>query len=427
MRQIKSAWGWIPTLYFAQGLPYVAVMTISVVMYKNLGLSNTDIAIYTSWLYLPWVIKPIWSPLIEIFKTKRWWIVIMQLLIGASFSGIAFSLQAAGWVQLSLCIFWLMAFSSATHDIASDGFYMIGLNEYQQSWFSGIKNTFYRLAMLSGQGLFLLFVSWIDKINPGNPTTGWKYLFLMLALLFIILSTYHNFILPKEDSYQTKDKNIEKTLSSIIKEFMATFIVFFQKKNIKSTLIFLLTFRFAEAQLVKMASPFLLDLNEQGGMGLTVGDVGFIYGTIGIIALTIGGITGGMVIAAKGLKYWLWPMSMAITLPNLAYVFLAYNINADYLSINIAVAIEQFGYGFGFTGYMMYMIYSANGTHKTSHYAICTAFMALGMMIPGLFSGMMQEWLGYKNFFIWIMISCLPVYLGTSLISIESDFGKKRE
>lgn len=608
----RSAWAWIPTLYYAQGIPYVVVMTVSVIMYKRLGISNTDIALYTSWLYLPWVIKPLWSPIVDLFKTKRWWIVIMQLLVGAGLAGVAFTIPLPGFFQYTMAFFWLLAFSSATHDIAADGFYMLGLKEHEQAYFVGIRSTFYRFAMITGQGLLIILAGffevftgqepvlfsveaspdaaivskfpeqerepgadaltflvseerlklstqnipkeaadslrqWVagqnlehgfvlpeeaaDPKKPswfarsvsspfshwlrtrirrdtgpdlnleamqgnigllgitlsGPPETGkeivlnsrfrrgdasirmiqgdrlifnednwnqtawiaiqvdrkldrpaeaffegrsgniplaWSITFFVLAGLFLLFFAYHRFILPRP---ATDKALVQEVGQNAFTEFFKTFSSFFRKDNIGAALAFFLLFRLGEAQLVKMASPFLLDAREIGGLGLTTGDVGLIYGTIGILALTIGGILGGLMASKKGLKFWILPMTFAINLPNLMYVYLSYATPTEFWLIAGSVAIEQFGYGFGFTAYMLFMIYFAEGKHKTAHFAICTGFMALGMMIPGMFSGWLQEIIGYQNFFIWVMICTIPGFLVLRFLKIDKGFGIKKK
>ena len=614
----KTPWTWIPTLYFAQGIPYVIVMTVAVIMYKRLGISNTDIALYTSWLYLPWVIKPFWSPFVDLIKTKRWWIVSMQLLIGAGLAGVAFFIPAPFFFQATLAVFWLLAFSSATHDIAADGFYMLALDDSQQSFFVGIRSTFYRLAMITGQGLLIIlagalevstgttplkievessntinnetsipsfensfaengdvyFYSYPEKLiistenisseqlnelkafakeqneingfinkevtttassventqtswwaknvseplgsfikenfgeneskktqqlsgnlqgnagliavslsskpKPGeemvlntrfssgdksislvsgerfvfnednwdkpayllvqidrkltdevsatlsavsgNLPLAWSITFYILAGFFILIFIYHRFILPKPAS----DAPQSHPSSEIMKQFGKTFSSFFQKKGIGLALAFMLLYRLSEAMLVKLASPFLLDSREVGGLGLTTGQVGFVYGTVGIIALTLGGIIGGVAASRKGLKYWIWPMALSITLPNAAYVYLAMTTPDNMFLINLAVAFEQFGYGFGFTAYMLYLIYFSDGEHKTAHYAIATGFMALGMMLPGMMAGWLQDLIGYSHFFIFVMICTIPTLLIIPFMKIDKNFGKKK-
>ena len=421
-KTLRSPWSWIPTLYFAEGLPYVAVMTVSVIMYKRFGLSNTDIALYTSWLYLPWVIKPFWSPFVDILKTKRWWIVSMQLLIGAGLAGIAFTLPTPFFLQASLAFFWLMAFSSATHDIAADGFYMLALDDSQQSFFVGIRSTFYRLAMISGQGLLIILAGSLEK-STGKIPLAWSITFFLMAGLFIAFMVYHRFLLPRPPEDAGKAAHTPKMVLIV---FGKTFKSFFIKKDILLALAFILLYRLAEAMLVKLASPFLLDSREVGGLGLSTSEVGITYGTVGVIALTLGGIIGGIVASRNGLKYWLWPMALAITLPNVAYLLLATFQPENLFWVNVAVATEQFGYGFGFTAYMLYLIYFSQGEHKTAHYSICTGFMALGMMFPGMAAGWIQEQLGYENFFRFIMLAIIPTLLLIPFMKVDSNFGKKK-
>ena len=590
-------------------------MTVSVIMYKRLGISNTDIALYTSWLYLPWVIKPLWSPIVDILKTKRFWIIIMQLFIGAGLAGVALTIPVSNFFQYTLAFLWLLAFSSATHDIAADGFYMLGLSEHQQAYFVGIRSTFYRLAMITGQGLLVILAGYFESttglptvditvysspdaveqtidvnslsfnaqngelqivaepaelkistsgsnqayvdsivnfakdwnglngfttyIKPGknlnsattqesssnelssfesfikntfgadqknvdvsstvgniglihfhlsgkpeqdeeivinfgssggdksisliegtrftfnstnwnkpalaviqldpkletistatfearagNIKLSWVITFSILTGLFFLFFVYHKFMLP----YSPHDKPaIADPNKSVFKEFIDTFVLFFKRKHIGVILGFLLLYRLGESQLVKLASPFLLDTREVGGLGLTTGEVGLVYGTVGILALTIGGLIGGFLAARNGLKYWLWWMLLAINLPNVVYIYMSYAMPESFFLINLCVAIEQFGYGFGFTAYMLYMIYVSQGDHKTAHFAITTAFMALGMMIPGMISGWLQELIGYQHFFIWVILATIPAFIITKFIPLESNFGMKKE
>ncbi len=606
----RSAWAWVPSLYFAQGIPYVVVMTVSVIMYKRLGISNADIALYTSWLYLPWVIKPFWSPVVDLLKTKRWWIVVMQLLVGAGLAGVALTIPVPGFFQYTLAFFWLLAFSSATHDIAADGFYMLGLKEHEQAYFVGIRSTFYRFAMITGQGLLIILagfietrtglepvrftvtaephlpggayksdplddrnggrpgfvitseeielstanidrekaneilafaseqniingftepepdiepsVSWFARsvsapladwlreklgieedvdlqmenmqgnvallgvslssppgpdeeivlntsfqrgdgsirlvrgerlvfnrdnwdntawmavqLDPaldrpaeahfeglsGNIPFAWTVTFFFLAGLFLVFMLYHRFFLPFP---QGDRPSVNEKGKSIFSGFIKTFSAFFRKENIGPALAFLLLYRLGEAQIVKMASPFMLDPREVGGLGLTTGDVGLIYGTIGILALTLGGIVGGIVASRKGLKYWVLPMALAMNVPNLVYVLLSVYTPHSMWVISGGVAFEQFGYGFGFTAYMLYMIHFSEGSHKTAHFAFCTGFMALGMMLPGMISGWIQEIVGYVNFFIWVVICTIPGFIVIFYLKINPTFGVKK-
>jgi PAT family beta-lactamase induction signal transducer AmpG len=617
----RNPWLWIPSLYYAEGIPYVVVMTVSVIMYKRLGISNTDIAFYTSWLYLPWVIKPLWSPLVDVLKTRRLWIIATQLVVGAGLAGVALTIPTDRFFQYTLAFLWLLAFSSATHDIAADGFYMLGLSKHDQAFFVGIRSTFYRLAMITGQGLLIILTGYVEsntglppvdvtvKAEPesaitsilypdslslaagdgeirilthpqslaiaatvrsksdvdsllalaknhnlqhgfyaaerekpksgelswwakyiavpwqqnivipleaflkkhfaakrveardrnstgnigivyfylsnrpepgkeivvnfgrksgdksinlvegerfvfteenwqapfmaaiqldaklqsvseatftaraGNIPFSWVVTFFVLTGLFALFFVYHRLMLPRPAG----DGRATQEAANIFSEFFDTFVSFFKKKNILVIIAFLLLYRFAEAQLVKLATPFLLDAQEIGGLALTTGQVGFVYGTVGIIALTVGGLLGGFIAARHGLKFWLWWMVLAINLPNAVYIFLSYTTPDDFFVINLCVAIEQFGYGFGFTAYMLYMIYVSEGEHKTAHFAICTGFMALGMMLPGMFSGWLQEMIGYQHFFVWVLIATIPGFIVTKFIPLDPEFGKKTE
>ena len=604
----RSPWTWVPSLYLAEGLPYVAVNIVSVIMYKRMGISNADIALYTSMLYLPWVIKPIWSPLVDMLKTKRWWIVITQLVMAIGFACIALTIPASLFFRITLAFFWLLAFGSATHDIAADGFYMLGLNTNQQAKYVGIRSTFYRIATITGQGLLVILAGFLesssgrepvsifieaspeysktvfmlpvagedkaggddlyfvldsdslqistqaadrDSLNllmdsvkasnlrygfvreedtgeessgwwssrvseplgewirdnfgeerssftdlsgsvalvpvrlsmkpgpdekivlntalkkgdksialiqgehlvfnetnwdktaymvfqadpkltgytsvdyeglSGNIPMAWSVTFFVLAGLFFVFSFYHRVVLPKPDTDRPHE---DLKASVVLKEFGETFASFFRKPQVGAALFFMLTFRFAEAQLLKLINPFLLDPIDKGGLGLTTGEVGFVYGTVGITGLTIGGIIGGLAAAWGGLKKWLWPMTLSMLLTTATFLYLSFSQTDNMLIINICVFVEQFGYGFGFTAYMLYLIYFSVGNYKTAHYAISTGFMALGMMLPGMFAGWLQEQLGYNHFFIWVMICSIVPLIAVALLKIDPEFGKK--
>ena len=410
---IKS-FAWVSSLYFTEGLPYVAVMTISILLYKQMGLSNTEITFYTSWLYLPWVIKPLWSPFIDLIKTKRWWITAMQLLIGAAFGGVAFTLPTHFWLQGSLFFFWVMAFSSATHDIAADGFYMLGLDQQGQSIFVGIRSLFYRLATIFGQGVLVMIAGNLQVIYRNNIPFSWSLMFYGVAGLFIALWLWHSYILPRPAEDISRSGISANTIWS---EFVHTIVTFFQKPQVLTAILFMLLYRMPEGLLAKVSALFLIDAEHNGGLGLSPQEYGLVQGTVGVVGLILGGISGGIAAGIHGLKRWLWPMVCAITLPDLVYVYMSY----------VCVFVEQFGYGFGFTAYMLYLIYYSQGEYKTSHYALCTAFMALSLMIPGLVAGALQEAVGYRTFFIIVMICCAVTFIVTSFLKIDPEFGKKKE
>lgn len=419
----RNPWAWISTLYFAQGLPYVAVMTLSVIMYKRLGISNTDIALYTGWLYLPWVIKPVWSPFIDIISTKRRWTLMMQWTLAASLAGIAFTIPTEMFFQLTLAVFWIVGFTSATHDIAADGFYMLALTGHQQSFYVGIRSTFYRIATVAGQGALVILAGSIETCT-GDIPFAWSVAFGVLSVFFLMVSLYHGWALPRPVADSARDSS--RSAHDVFREFVDTFRSFFRKKQIWAAVAFMLLYRLPEAQLVKLINPFLLDPVSEGGLGLSTKVVGFVYGTIGIIGLTSGGIVGGIMAARGGLRRWLKPMAWSMSLTCLTFVYLSYATEPSLLTINICVFVEQFGYGFGFTAYMLYLIYFSEGRHRTAHYSICTGFMALGMMLPGMAAGWLQETIGYRYFFIWTIVCCAATIGVCSILKIAPDFGLKK-
>jgi len=423
-----SPWAWVPSLYLVQGLPNVAVVSISVVMYSRMGLSNTDITFYTGLLYLPWVIKPFWSPFVDLLKTKRWWIFIMQLLMGAGFAGIAFTIPTSFFFQATLAFFYLVAFSSATHDIAADGFYMHSLDTNQQAVFVGIRSTFFRISNLLGGGVLIMLAGYLERLTGENITLAWSITFFVIAGILIVFGLYHRFMLPKPDS--DNQQHIHLTASKIVSEFVLTFVTFFKKPQILVALFFIMTFRFSEAQMLKMIPLFLMAPLEKGGLSLSVEQYGFVYGTMGMIALTLGGIIGGITASRGGLKKWIWPMTLTMLVTATVFVYLSFSQTGSLLMINLCIFIEQFGYGFGFTAYMLYLMYYSQGEQKTAHYAICTGFMALGFMLPQMFAGWVQEHLfngSYKNFFLWVSACSIVPIISVSLLKIDPTFGKKNE
>jgi PAT family beta-lactamase induction signal transducer AmpG len=415
----SNPWAWVPSLYFAEAIPYVVVMVLSVAIYKDFGISNTDITFYTSWLYLPWVIKPLWSPFIDMFRTKRWWTVSMQFIIGAALGSVALTTHLPAFFQASLAILWLMAFSSATHDIAADGFYMLALPQKQQSAFVGVRSTFYRLANIAGQGGLIYLAGQLTE-RTHDVAYAWSVVLFITGGMFLALWAWHTFILPRPAS----DHKVA-TSDNYIKEYFRTFAVFFGRRDILLVLGFILTYRLGESQLIKLVIPFLKDPLAKGGLGLTTSQVGMVYGTVGVLFLTLGGLLGGYLISKIGLKRALWLMVFAVHVPDLAFVFLSTTLPQNIVVIAASIAFEQFGYGFGFTALMLYMIMVSEGEHKTSHYAICTGLMALGMMVPGMFSGRVQEFLGYQHFFVYVVLMTLPAFLMAALVKIDPEFGKK--
>ncbi|MCR5561604.1 MAG: MFS transporter [Bacteroidales bacterium] len=430
MTKAGSPWAWVPTLYFFEGIPYFLVNVVSVTMFKRLGMDNASLAALTSLLYLPWVIKPLWSPLVDVVRTKRWWILAMQTLLVACFAALAFSLPhtvAGGPVASggaapapvgpfipALVLFYIGAMLSATHDIAADGFYMLALDSRQQSLFVGIRSTFYRISSVFGQGVIVVVAGLLEE-RLGTIPKAWSLTLLGSSALLALLSLWHFRFLPHSespDSRQQSHGNQDQPRS-----FWAAFGTFFAKPGIGLALAFMLLFRLPEALSVKMLTPFMLDPASAGGLGLSTTQSGLVYGTVGVIALTIGGILGGIFAARVGLRKAMWPMALSLALPCAVYLYMAMAQPSQLWVVYLCVAFDQFGYGFGFTAYMLYLMYFSDGAYKTSHYAICTAFMALSMMVPGFFAGWLQQALGYTGFFVLVMICCLATVAVTAVLA----------
>lgn len=420
-KSARSPWAWVPTLYIAEGIPYFIVNVISVTMFKRLGMSNGDLAFWTSLLYLPWSLKPLWSPFVDVIRTKRWWILLMQAVLTVAFAALSLSVGPSTFVW-TLIIFYIAAFASATHDIAADGFYMIALDPHRQSLFVGIRSTFYRIASVFGQGVIVVVAGLLEE-RLGDIPKAWSLTLVGCAVLFGLLAVWHTWSLPHEEAAGGR----QLSASAIFKDFGRSFATFFSKRGVWLAIVFMLLYRLPEAFSVKMLSPFMLDPIEAGGLGLTTAQSGLVYGTVGVIALTIGGILGGLFAARFGLRKSLWPMALSLALPCSVYLYMALAQPTDLWIIYLCVAFDQFGYGFGFTAYMLYMIWFSDGEFKTSHYAICTAFMAFSMMIPGFFAGWMQEALGYSGFFWVVMACCLCTVAVTFIVRRKIDplYGKK--
>ncbi len=405
----KSPWLWIPTLYFVEGIPYFIVNTISLIMFKDMGMDNGTLSLLTSLISLPWVVKPLWSPFVDIFRSKRWWIVTMQVLMLAAIGLIAATVRMSTFT-LTLILFIVAAFASATHDIAADGFYMLALDKRQQSAFVGIRSTFYRIASVFGQGVLVVMAGMLEK-RLGDIPAAWSVTMIVSASILALMALYHAFILPRP----ADDRNAGevRTAADVVREFGEAFASFFRKKGIWIAIAFMLLYRLPEAFSVKMLFPFFRDPVEAGGLGFTTDMYGVVFGTFGVIALLAGGILGGLAAARLGLRKCLWPMALSLALPCAVYLYMSIAQPESLWTVGACVVFDQFGYGFGFSAYMLYMMHFSEGPMKTSHYAICTAFMALSMMLPGLVAGYLQEALGYVGFFILVMICCLATFFVT--------------
>lgn len=417
----KSPWTWVPTLYFFEGLPYFIVNTISVIIFKDLGMDNGTLALLTSLIGLPWMIKPLWSPFVDIFRSKRWWIVTMQIIMAVTVALLALTLPSASPFTLTLILFVIAGFASATHDISADGYYMIGLDKHDQSVFVGIRNTFYRVSMVFGQGVLVVIAGLLEK-KTGSVSLAWRLTLVISAVILALLSWYHSFILPKAEEERRAETRSAK---SVLAEFGGAFSSFFTKKGSLLAIAFMLLFRLPEAFSVKMLYPFFSDPLTAGGLGLDKEAFGLVYGTAGVIALLAGGILGGLAISRFGLKKCLLPMALSLALPCAVYLYMALTQPASLWTIGACVVFDQFGYGFGFTAYTVYMMRFAEGPLKTSHYAICTGFMALSMLLPGAVAGYLQQALGYRGFF-WLVMACCLATVAVTLAAgrrIEPSYG----
>ena len=412
-------WSWVPSLYFCQGLPNAVAASLAGVMFKNLGVSNTEIALYTSAFYLPWVLKPLWSPLVDLFGTKRHWVVVLQFVLALTMAGIAAAIPGPDFLRWTLVFFWLMAFCSATHDIAADGFYLLALPPHQQSSFVGVRSTFFRVSSIVVKGGLVGLAGYLAG-TQGDFARAWTLVFALLAVWFILAGAYHLPVLPRLATDRPTGRSDEGRAS-----FAVVFSSFLAKPGIGATVAFLLLYRLAEAMALKLVEPFLLDARTAGGLGLTNAQLGFVNGTVGVCALLAGGLLGGWLISRHGLRRMLWPMIFVMHVPIVVFMLLALVRPESLAVISAGLAVEQFGYGFGFTAYMVYMMFVARGPHQTAHYAICTGFMAAGLLVPGMAAGWIQEKLGYVNFFGFVCLATLPAFVAVVLIKFDPAFGKK--
>lgn len=437
-QKITSPWLWVPTLYFAEGIPYFVVNNISVMMFTKMGVPNGDMSFFTTLLYFPWFLKGLWSPVVDVVKTKRWWIITMQTLLTLMLVLLTVTLPHPGQTiidggqtpismfTVTLVLFIIAAFASATHDIAADGYYMLAHSPSSQAAFIGIRSTFYRVASVFGQGV-LVFIAGVCEKKTGDIPLAWQITIGIAAATFFIITLYHTFFMPKPADDKPRIDLDNASATAGMAEFANSFITFVKKPGCLLAIAFMLLYRLPEGFLIKLCQPFLVHSTESGGLGLGTDVVGLVYGTFGVIALLGGGIVGGIYASRVGLKKSLWLMAACMTLPCLSFVYLAIFQPSNLIVITVALCIEQFGYGFGFTAYMLYMMYFSEGEFKTSHYAICTAFMALSMMLPGFVAGYIQEAIGYVNFFWMVMACCMATLLITYFVDkkISPDYGKK--
>ena len=406
-------------------------------MFTKMGVPNGDMSFFTTLLYFPWFLKGIWSPIVDVVKTKRWWIVAMQILMTAMMIALTVTLpkpEVVAGHDTPISIFWftlvlfiVAAFASATHDIAADGYYMLAHSPSSQAAFIGIRSVFYRVASVFGQGV-LVFIAGVVETNTGDIPLSWQVTLGVAAAIFCLITLYHTFTLPRSaDDKPRIDASAAGSAKANLVELANSFKTFVLKRGVLLAIAFMLLYRLPEGFLIKMCQPFLVQATAEGGLGLSTELVGTLYGVFGVIALLLGGILGGIYSSRVGLKKSLWIMAACMTLPCLTFVYLAIAQPTNVVIITIALCIEQFGYGFGFTAYMLYMMYFSEGEFKTSHYAICTAFMALSMMLPGFVAGYIQEAIGYVNFFWMVMACCIATLVVTFFAekSVDPNYGRK--
>lgn len=442
MKSLKSInpWLWVPTLYFLEGIPYFLVNNISMVMFNQMGVPNGEMSFFTTLLYFPWALKFLWAPFVDLIKTKRWWFLTMQfLMLGLAVLTI-FSIPQPDPATIAtmatevklftgvLIAFIIMAFASATHDIAADGFYMLALTSGVQAEMIGWRSVFYRLSNVFCNSALIaipgVIYDWTIKQGEANMPMAWKVTMVITAVIFALMAVWHIFFTPRPD---TDKPNADTTAKDIVTGFGKAFATYFTKPALWIAIAFMLLYRLPEGFLMKMIYPFLLGARDTGGLGMTMQELGVVYGAIGVIFLLLGGILGGYYISKVGLKKAFWWMALAMTLPCLSFVYLSMFLPTNMVNIAIAIAIEQFGYGFGFTAYMMYMMFFSEGEFKTSHYAICTSFMALSMILPGLVAGYIQEAIGYQHFF-WMVIACSAATFFVTFLArriVDANYGKK--
>lgn len=415
-------YAWVPSLYMGEALPFSAVMLLSLVMFKEMGMTDSQITLYTGWLGTPWVIKPIWSPIVDNLKTKRWWIVSMQFLMGVALAMVALTLPTALWLKASLAVLMVIAFASATHDISADGFYIIALSDKDQELYVGVRNTFYRVGLVIGQGGLVLLVGYMQEGTFGawlQPMlSSWMAVFIIMAVLMVVLGVYHACVLPKVE----RSVHGRFDIGEQVREFVKTLRVFVGKPHIVSALCFILLFRLPEGLLTKIVPLFLMRSADEGGLAMSDTDFGLIYGTLGVIGLLAGGLVGGWAVSRWGLKRCLWPLVMCITLPDVVYVYLSYCPTDNMWLVGSCVCVEQIGYGLGFAAYTLYLVTFSRGERSTAVFSICTAGQYLGgVMLPGMVSGLISENIGYQKFFLLIMLFCLVTFAVTAIVKIDED------
>jgi PAT family beta-lactamase induction signal transducer AmpG len=405
---------WVPSVYFAMGLPFVAIASASSLMFKNLGISDSQIAFWTSLIMIPWTLKPVWSPLLEMFKTKKHFVVATQMVTGITFGLVALSLPLPHFFTYSIALMAVIAFSGATHDIATVGIYLNELSLKDQAKYVGWQGAFYNIAKILSGGALVYLAGELEQ--KSGVVHAWMIVMVIYGAIMFCLSLYHIKMLPSGgNSTQVKS----------FKEGFATFkdvaVTFFQKKNILISILFVIFYRFAEGFAIKIAPLFFKAARDHGGLGLTTSQIGLVYGVFGAIAFVLGSLLAGYYTSKRGLKKTLMFLCLCFNIPFAVYCVLAITQPESLYIIGAAVVLEYFGYGFGFVGLILYIMQQiAPGKYKMAHYAFADGIMALGFMIPSMISGYLSDFLGYKIFFLWVLIATIPSFLITYIVPFSN-------
>lgn len=410
-RHKVSPIAWVPTLYFAMGMPFVVLNMVCTLMYKGMGVSDAQIAFWTSLIMLPWTLKPLWSPFLEMYRTKKFFVILTQSLTGVVFAMVAFALHLPDFFAITIALLAVIALSGATHDIVADGTYMSVLSNEEQARWIGWQGAFYNIAKITATG-GLVYLAGV-LISRFGITKAWMIIMLVIGIIMIVLGIYHFFILPTDGKNGAKKQSISDSLS----ELWSVFVKFFQKKHIIYYLCFIILYRFAEGFVMKIVPLFLKAPRTEQGLGLTEQEIGLCYGTFGAAAFVLGSILAGYYIAHRGLQKSLFSLALVFNLPFVAYTFLAIYQPGSLALIGGAIVVEYLGYGFGFVGLTLFMMQQiAPGEHQMSHYAFASGIMNLGVMLPGMLSGFVSDALGYRNFFIFVLFCTIPALLITRFV-----------
>jgi MFS transporter, PAT family, beta-lactamase induction signal transducer AmpG len=396
---------WVPSLYFAMGTPMITVSVVAAIMYKNLGHSNADIALYTGSMYLPWVIKPLWAPLLEMFSTKRTFVLATEFTMAVSLACVGLALGLPDYLAATLVLLWFTGFASATQDIAADGVYIAAMSPKQQAQYVGVQGIFWNGGRLLAAGLMVELTEYLHVTRELSWTATWGVVMAGLGAVMLVLGLWHLRALPPGD----KPSDAPVSLRAAARTMGDTWLSFLRKDKIWLMIAVVFFYRFAEGFIEKIGPLFLMDARATGGLGLDNAELGRINGSYATIGFLAGTVLGGLFAARLTLRRSFWLLALALNVPHLTYFYLS-QVRPESLGlIATVVTIEKFGYGFGCVGHMLYMMQQvAPGPYRTAHYAFATGIMGLSMMLTGMLSGAVQEWLGYQQFFVFVLVASVP-------------------